>query len=92
MLFENQINIIKGYPKLYNVYLEKLGENYRLKSIHMVAMEPDVVNISIIELSMENMKEELILITYVQYEESITIEIKQRSEELMKGRIHPSLI
>ena len=91
MLFEKMINTIKEYPKLYEVYLKKITENYSVQKIEISAYKPSIVNATVIELSMENLKEEFILITYVQYKDMEDITIKQLSENLIKEKIHPQL-
>jgi len=91
MLIEKMINTIKEYPKLYEVYLNKLADNYSVQKIDISAYKPSFMDATVIDLHMANLREEFILITYIQYKDSETVTIKQRSEDSIKGKIHPQL-
>lgn len=91
MLFDNMMKNIQEYPKLYEVYLKKLAENYSVNHIHISTFKPSIFNSILIELGMENLMKEIILITYIQYEDSDTVLIKHRTEDAIKEKIHPHL-
>ncbi len=91
MLIEKMINTIKEYPKLHEVYLNKLDENYSVLKIDISGYKPSFMDATHIDIHMENLRGEFLLITYLQYKDSETVSIKQRSEDSLKEKIHPQL-
>lgn len=88
MNFEQMMEEVKEYPKLYEVYQKKVDEGYSITGINVSVSNPKLLDLTYIEMMMENEQEESITLIYS--EGYVKMNIVRPFPDVEK--IHPKMV